>query len=64
MKAMEASNKATHAESETAIERLRTDMEKSISSSTAKLMTFTGIAVAAVGVLVSIVNLIINLAVK
>ena len=75
METMEANNKAAHAESESAIERLRTDnvkavgelrtdMEKSISSSTTKLMTFTGVAIAAVGVFVSVVSLIINLLVK
>ena len=86
METMEANNKAAHAESESAIERLRTDnvkaigglrsdyekaigelrtdVEKSISSSTTKLMTFTGVAIAAVGVFVSVVSLIINLLVK
>ncbi|MCY4030498.1 MAG: hypothetical protein OXF05_00075 [Hyphomicrobiales bacterium] len=92
METMVAKNKAAHAESESAIDRLsnaeaigelrsdyekaigelrsdykkaigefRTDMEKSISSNTAKLMTFTGIAIAVLGVFVSIVSLIINL---
>ena len=64
METMEANNKAAHAENETAIERLRTDMERTSNSNTTKLMIFTGVAVAAMGVLVSIVSLIINLVVK
>ena len=59
METMEANNKAAHAKSETAIERLRTDfagllkdneklrtdMEKSINAHTTKMMIFLGVAV-------------------
>lgn len=49
---------------EKAVGGLRTDMERSINSSTTKIMVFTGIAITVVGVVVSIISLIVNLAVN
>ena len=43
VKAMEANNKAAHAENETAIERLRTDIEKSINTVTIRVMGAIGL---------------------
>ena len=71
MKTMRAENGEALAKNEAAIaellkdnEKLRTDMEKSINANTTKLMVFTGVAIAVVGVLVSNASLIINLALK